>query len=163
MTRRYAEDTSVPVSRSRGEIDTLLRTWGAQGIQWTDDFQRERVLLRFAWTRGEQRYMARFALNVEPEAKVRERCTYRQGFSEPKLAEAKYRDAMAKRGAPEHRLLVLWLKAVFNAVEAGLIDAETIFLPFFEDRNGQTVAEMALPRLGLLLEGSAARLLGDGR
>jgi hypothetical protein len=57
------------------------------------------------------------------------------------------------------RVLLLWLKAALNAVDSGLIDVETIFLPFLEDRNGKTIAEIALPRLGVLLEGSAARLL----
>jgi hypothetical protein len=84
--RRFAEDTSAPISRSRGEIDQLLRSWGAQGIQWTDDFEHD-------------------------------------------------------------------------AVDSGLVDAETLFLPFLEDKNEKTIAEIALPRLGVLLEGSANRLL----
>jgi hypothetical protein len=42
-------------------------------------------------------------------------------------------------------------------------DAETIFLSFLEDKHGKTVAEIALPKIGLLLNGSADRLLGDGK
>lgn len=32
--RRYAEDTSVSVGRSRGDIDDLLRAWGCTALQW---------------------------------------------------------------------------------------------------------------------------------
>jgi hypothetical protein len=47
--RRFAEDTSVPISRSRGAIDQLLREWGATGLQWTDEYDRDLVSLRFSW------------------------------------------------------------------------------------------------------------------
>lgn len=158
--RRYAEDTAVPISRSRGEIDKLLREWQAQGIQWTDDFEHDRVQLRFLWPRGEQRFMARFSIHLptreqlEPDA--------RHGLSGRLLPE-KLARLLAERGKREHRVLALWLKAALNAVDSGLVEAETLFLPFLEDRNGKTVAELALPKLGILLEGSGARLLGDGR
>ncbi len=158
--RRYAEDTAVPISRSRGEIDKLLRAWQAQGIQWTDDYEHDRVQLRFLWPRGDKRFMARFSIHLptskdlEPEA--------RWG-GKGRLIPEKLERLMEGRGRREHRVLALWLKAALNAVDSGLVDAETLFLPFLEDRNGKTIAELALPRLGMLLEGSAARLLGDGK
>lgn len=162
--RAYAEDTAVPVGKSRSEIDKLLREWGCDGIQWTDELSSDRVMLRFVFARlvdGEaHRFMARFGLTLESEKKIRQRCTYR-GY---KLAEAKYRQAMDRRGAKEHRLLLLWLKAAFHAVQAGLVTPEVLFLPFLEGKDGQTVAEVAVPQLGTLLKGSAGRLLlGDGR
>jgi hypothetical protein len=153
--RRFAEDTSVPISRSRGEIDQLLRSWGAQGIQWTDDFEHDRVMLRFVWPRGEQRFMARFALSLQDREELKEEAKGVYGT----VREAYFEKLVQGRGKREHRVLLLWLKAALNAVDSGLIDAETIFLPFLEDRNGKTIAEIALPRLGVLLEGSANRLL----
>lgn len=160
MTRRYADGTAVPVARSRGEIDKLLREWGADGIQWSDDFKRDLVQLRFLWTSGERQYLARFAVQLptaeelEPQAR-----DGRNGrVSKPRLDKL-----MADRGKQEHRLLLLWLKAALNAVAAGIVSAETIFLPFFEDADGSTVAEVALPKLAGLLTGGAARLLGAGR
>jgi hypothetical protein len=153
--RRFAEDTSVPISRSRGEIDQLLRAWGAQGIQWTDDFEHDRVMLRFVWPRGEQHFMARFAISLQGREELKEEAKGVYGT----VREAYLEKLMQSRGKREHRVLLLWLKAALNAVDSGLIDAETIFLPFLEDRNGKTIAEIALPRLGVLLEGSANRLL----
>jgi len=154
--RRFAEDTAVPVSKSRGEIDRLLRSWGAQGIQWTDDFEHDRIMLRFIWPRGEQRFMARLAVRL-PGRKDLEAGAIdgRSG----RVSPGKLERLMEERGKREHRILVLWLKAALNAVDVGLVSAEELFLPFLEDRNGKTVAEIALPRLGALLEGSAKRLL----
>lgn len=158
--RRYAEDTTVPISRSRGEVDQLLRGWGAQGIQWTDDFEHDRVMLRFVWPRGEQRFMARFVVALPGRDELaKDAIDGRTG----RVSERKLEDLMDGRGRREHRVLSLWLKAALNAVDCGLVNAETLFLPFLEDRNGKTVAELALPRLGVLLEGSATKLLGDGR
>ena len=163
--RRYAQETSVPVSKSRGEIDSLLRTWGCDGIQWTDDFAHDRVQLRFIFARlvngDAMRFMARFTVALEPLEKVKARCI--DGRS-GRPSESKLADAIERRGRSEHRLLLLWLKAAFNAVDAGLVSPEALFLPFLEGRDGATVAERAIPQLSTLLKGSADRLLlGDGR
>jgi hypothetical protein len=157
--RRYAEDTAVPISRSRGEIDTLLRAWGAQGIQWTDDFEHDRVMLRFVWPRGDQRFMARFVVRLPGRAELEPEAIDQRTR---RVSPGKLERLLLERGKREHRVLALWLKAALNAVDCGLVEAETIFLPFLEDRNGKTVAELALPRLGILLEGSAMKLLGEG-
>jgi len=158
--RLYAEDTSVPIARSRGEVDGLLRRWGAQGIQWTDDYEHDRVMLRFVWPRGEQRFMARFVVRLPGQKDLQgQAIDNRSG----RVSERKLEILMEGRGRQEHRILALWIKAALNAVEAGLVEAEALFLPFLEDRHGKTVAELALPRLGVLLEGSATKLLGDGR
>jgi hypothetical protein len=62
----------------------------------------------------------------------------------------------------EHRVLLLWIKAAFNAVEAGIVTAEQIFLPFLEGADGKTVSEIAIPRMAELTRGSAGRLLTAG-
>lgn len=157
MTRRYAEDTSVPVAKSRGEIDELLRSWRATGIQWTDDFDVDRVTLRFRWPTDGVTYLARFGIRLRPAKELRTKAMMSRGIS-----ESRFRDLMARRGRSEHRVLLLWLKAAFNAVDAGIVSAETLFLPFLEGTDGQTVAEVATPHLAGLLSGSAARLLGAG-
>jgi hypothetical protein len=33
MTRLYAQDTSVPIGRTRGEIDALLRGWACDAAR----------------------------------------------------------------------------------------------------------------------------------
>lgn len=142
--RRYAQDTAVPISRSRGEIDKLLRAWGATGIQWTDQFEHDLVTLRFIWPHGESRFTARFNLKL-PTAKSFEgdAMDKRNG----KLLPQKLQKLLDGRGKHEHRVLTLWIKAALNAVDAGIVEPEVLFLPFIENKAGKTVAEATLPAL----------------
>lgn len=154
--RRFAENTSVMVSKSRGHIDQLLREWGADGLAWHDDFNNGIVTLRFLWSREETKYAARISLHVPTREEITKLSTDGRTGT---FSQTKFRRFTADVGKREHRLLLLWLKAMFNAIDQGLVSAETIFLPFFEDKHGRTVAEVALPRLGALNTGSALRLL----
>lgn len=153
--RRFAKDTVVPIAKSRGEIDQLLRQWGCDAIQWTDEFSADRVTLRFAWHHDDIKYMARFAVHLEP---IRDEDILDGRSKLP--SPAKRAKAEAARGKREHRLLLLWLKAALNAVDAGIIDAATLFLPFLEDSMGKTIAEIAVPKLAQLPAGKVAGLLG---
>lgn len=146
--RRFAEGTVVPISKTRGELDKLLREWGAGGVQWGDDFVTGEVTLRFVW----KEYVARFNVKTETRESIRQRTN----------TDIQMEKALAARGKHEHRLLLLWIKGALNACEAGIIQPEAIFLPFLEDKNGDTVAEKALPKLAMLTAGSALKLLGAG-
>lgn len=154
--RRFAEDTTVSVTKSRGEIDDLLRAWHCDGIRWTDNFRDGVVTLEFTWSRDGVDYLARFTLQLPTEEEMRTRAI---DLRTRRVSDVKLRKVREAAGRHEHRVLLLWLKAALNAVAAGLIDPATIFLPFLVGRNGQTVAEAALPRLAKLLEGSALALL----
>jgi hypothetical protein len=158
--RRFAEDTSVPIARTRSEIDKLLRDWGALGIQWTDDWQHDQITVRFGWKdKAGQQYMARFSIKLPGrEALSKHAVDGRSGV----VSERKLAALMDARGKQEHRLLLFWLKAALNAVEAGIIPAEAIFLPFLEGQDGQTVAEVCIPRMARLLSGGAGLLLPEG-
>ena len=159
MNHTYAKTTNVGIGRSRGEIDKLLRQWQCRAIQWTDDFVKGIVTLRFHWEHGEKYYTARISLQLATDEALREQAKDgRTGkFNPNKLAKLQQ-----SRGQQEHRILLLWLKAAFNAVEAGLISAEVIFLPFLEGNDGQTVAEIALPRLQNLITATSATALLEG-
>lgn len=157
----YAKTTSVPIARSRAQIDELLQRWNCDAIRWTDDFRRGVVLLEFTWERLEDgeplAYLARFELRLPTDDALR--LEARDGRSGA-FSQAKMDKLRAGRGRQEHRILLLWLTAAFNAVDAGLVDAATLFLPFLVGRDGQTVAEAALPRMRNLLRGAAASALG---
>ncbi len=162
MARRFAETTNVPIARSRGEIEKLLREWNCDRIQWSDDFRSGVVTLRFVWSRERTpdeahglEFVARITVALESEDSIRERCKGRWGD----VLAGKVKDANARRGKREHRLLLLWLKAALNAVDAGIVSPEAMFLPFLEGRDGVTVAEAALPRLEKLLVHPAHKLL----
>lgn len=145
--RRYAEDT----------IDDLLRRWGALGIQWTDEFDQDRATLQFIWPQGPNKYMARFSVKLPSKADLKEHAIDNRSGS---VSENKLYKLMQARGKQEHRVLALWLKAAFNAIETGVVTAETLFLPFLVGKDGQTVAEVAIPRLTQLVTSDASKLLG---
>lgn len=156
----YAKETNVAISKSRGQVDKLLREWGAKRVMWGDDWEAGQVMLRFVWSYEDVDYGARIVLqlatDLELKAAARHRTTY-------VFLPGKFRNLQEDRGKSEHRLLLLWLKASFNAVEAGLVKAEALFLPFLEGADGQTVAEAILPRLPAMLDSGGTRnLLGTG-
>ncbi|MEL6544134.1 MAG: hypothetical protein AAFQ82_05880 [Myxococcota bacterium] len=157
MAKRYASKTTVPIAKTRGEIDRLLRQWGADAIQWTDEFGEDRSTLRFVWLHEGTKYMARFSIRLAP-IDPDDVTDLRTGNISP----TKLQKAQDARGKQEHRVLQLWLKAALNAVDAGIIDAATVFLPFLEDGTGRTVAEIAVPRLQSLPGGRAVGLLETG-
>lgn len=153
--RRFAEDTSVPVARSRAAIDALLRDWGCTGLGWSDDFDAQRAALRFRWTHEGVEYLARFVVQLPDDAALKK--TMRASYPTRKQLDD-YREQRARQA---YRVLLLWIKAALNAVDAGLVSAASVFLPWLEGADGRTVAEVALPRLTQLLQGSATRLLTE--
>lgn len=154
--RRYAERTKVGANRSRGQIDALLSAWGAHSFQWTDDrVPVRRVTLRFLWEHKGAKLNARIRLQLDSKVLEEQAVDQRSG----RLSEAKLTALISRWEAESHRLLLLFLKATFHAVDAGLLSAEEVFFPFFEDGKGKTVWEVAGPRLHELPKGSALRLL----
>lgn len=156
--RRFAEDTSVSVEKSRAEINTLLRAWGCDGLQWTDDIAAGAVTLRFSWTWEAVRYVARVGLTL-PTAR---------SFIGKAPRQVRNRESWADREADQrarslHRVLALKLKADLNCVASGVFSAVQVFLPYIEGADGWTVAEVAGPHLAKALTGSVTRLLEDGR
>lgn len=156
MPRRYASQTAVSIAKSRGEIDKTLRRWGADQLQWSDDFKGGHAMLRFIWEHEGTSYTARFLLKLSTEEELRkESVDGRSG----QFSQTKFEKAMSRAGMVEHRELALFIKAVFVAVEAGIITAEQVFLPFLEGMNGVTVAEAIIPQLPKLAQFSAVKLL----
>jgi len=156
----YAEGTRVSLGRSRGEIDDVLRRWRCDQVRWTDDYAQARVVLEFVWRHGEDSYAARMTLKLPDRSVLEKRAINRQTgrLSEPKLARL-----MAERGQEEMRAFALWIKACLAAVDAGIVDAATVFLPFLTDpRTGETVAEFALPRMRAMLAEGVVALLPAG-
>lgn len=152
----YAQGTSVPIGKTRAAIDELLRRWRCDAIRWADHFAEGLVRLEFIWTRDGVQYLARLELRLPDDATLRRRARHAQTGA---FLDSKYDRLRSECGRQEHRIMLLWLTAAFNAVDAGLVSAETIFLPFLVGRDGQTVAEAALPRLPELLRGAAASIL----
>lgn len=154
---RYAQTTTVPIERSRQEINRIIQRWGAKGIGWLDDWEHNRVILQFRFAHDAGGipvlFNAQFTLQLDREQEIRERCMGVRG-----LRQAQFEKEMANRGKREHRVLLLWLKGCFEAVEEGLVDPAVLFMPFYVGARGETVADVLMPALGKV-NGDAGRLL----
>lgn len=136
---KYAEGTSVPVERSRQEIEALLRKHGATGFATSWD--KDRYVLMFEL----KKRRVRFDLPA-PDAK-----TYR---------DTRKWEAEERR---RWRALLLIVKAKLELVASGDADFESEFLAQIVV-GGQTIAERILPGLEEALAGHPLPpLLGSGR
>lgn len=137
MAIDFAHDTKVPVSKTRMEIDALLRQWGCTALQWTDEFERGHAQLRFRWRHDELVYAARFDVQMPSVAELNKEFSSRSPLSQA----AQLRRSADQRWRSLHRVLLLRIKADLNCVAAGLTTAFDVFLAHIENGQGRTVAE----------------------
>jgi hypothetical protein len=156
MTRKFAENTDVSTEESRGQISQLLKDWGVSGIQWTEDYENHRVILQFIWKHDDLPYTAKFSVNLPLDADLVELAKHKRSG---RVIEDKLEYLKATRGWREHRVLYIFLKGSFEAIENGIITAEQLFLPWLVGRDGRTVGEVIGPRLPALMGNSAMSLL----
>lgn len=159
--RAYA-GTTVAISKSREEIDNILRKWGVAGIQWEDDFDIGYASLRFRWKRKAEEdaeLVARFRLDMDGEDDLKELAVDKRSGQ---FSEKKYERLKADRGKREHRILLNLLKNMFEAIEEGIMPAEALLLPWIEDSTGKTVYEKLEPNLGQLSSTTLHKALEEG-
>lgn len=123
MSRRFAEDTSVPVSRTQDEIKTALRKAGADRIAVYESDERSSIA--FGLPGG----MFRITVPLDPA---------------PKDAAQDARRAW--------RLLGLLMKAKLEAVREGATTIEREFLADMLLPDGSTVGEWAGDQMRLAYE-----------
>lgn len=118
MTRRFAEDTSVPVSRTQDEIKARLRAAGADQIAVFESDDRSAVAFRIG--------AAMYRITVPTDAK------------------AKNVQQDARRA---WRLLGLLMKSKLEAVREGATTVEREFLSDMLMADGRTVSEVIGPQM----------------
>ena len=139
---RYAEGTSVSSEQSRAEIERILRRYGATGFMY--GWQEDRAVLGFV-ARDRQ---VRFVLPMPNPRDRRFTHTEAKGLQRSDKAAA---DAYEQAVRQSWRALALVIKAKLEAVEAGIVDYETEFMPHFVLPDGRTVAEHVEPRIAYAL------------
>jgi hypothetical protein len=139
------EGTTVAVSRSREQIDDIIRKWGVVGIQWEDDYEKGFATLRFRWKRDDKtELVARFRVDLESDDELRAHAIDKRN---DQFSEKKYERIKLERGKREHRILLNLLKNMFEAIDEGIMPAEALLLPWLEDSEGMTVYDKIEPRL----------------
>ena len=126
--RRYAEGTTVPVSRSKVHIEGLLKKHGAAGFS-------------YSWLEGAVRMeflMKGLRIRVDlPALDIRD-LTERQA---------------EQRDREQWRALLLILKAKLEATEAGISIFEEEFLAFVVLPDGTRVGDIVIPELAAVAQG----------
>lgn len=139
--RRYAAQTTVPIERSRGEIERTLSRYGADSFAYAAN--KRRAMLTFK-AHGR---VIRFVLELPEFECFRATPRGRRRRSD----EDAYRH-WEQACRQSWRALALVIKAKLEAVESGIAVFETEFLPYTVLPNGKTVGDWALPQVARAYE-----------
>lgn len=148
MTPRFAASTSVPVERTRQEIEAVLRRYGAD--QFVSGWEHGRAMLGF---RVHDR-MVRFELPLPKEADYKWKWNATDNQKQKQLAQDERQ---------RWRALLLVIKAKLEAVESKIATFESEFLAHIVMPNNRTVGEILIPQLAAAYASKTMpKLLGDG-
>ena len=137
--RKFAEGTGVPVERSRGEIERLLKRHAATGFFYGE--QNDRALIGFEL--GGRRY--HMDLHYPPLESYR--------FMQAGFAGARERNREQMETAQEKEKQRLWrgllllVKAKLEAVADGITTLEMELQPYTVMPNGQRAGEWLEPQI----------------
>lgn len=140
---RYAENTSVPVERSRAEIERTLQRYGATGFMY--GWQGTRAAVQFDMNSRR----IRFELPL-PDPKARE-FTHTPSRGTARSATQAH-EAWEQACRQRWRALSLAIKAKLEAVECGITDFESEFLAHIVLPSGERVGQWMLPQVAAAYE-----------
>ncbi len=124
-TRRYAERSTVKLQKSQGEILELLETWGCKKVGIFHHHDENRIEVQFVWAGDRGDYSARFSVSLKCSGDQLHR------------SENIQREYVQGR----FRTLYYWIRAALNAVDAGVILPEQVFMPWLVTTDGRTLSE----------------------
>lgn len=133
----YAKQTTVSPEKSRAEIETILRRYGAD--QFASGWSGNHAMIGFT-VRGKA---VRFVLNLPQPNDKEFMLTATRKMRSPLQRQEAYEQAVRQKW----RALCLTIKAKLEAVQAKISVFEEEFLPYFVLPGGLTVAEAMLPQL----------------
>lgn len=138
MSGTYAKGTSVPIGKSRTEIETTLARYGADAFGYGQEEGRAVVTFRVDGR------MVRFDVRMPTTADF---ALNPQGYRRTQIQAQNALDAEHRR---LWRALLLVIKAKLEAVESGLMTFEEEFLANLVLPHGQTVGQWATPQLATI-------------
>jgi hypothetical protein len=131
------EDTSVSTSRSQEQIRKLLREAGAQGVQFSEEWNPPAFYVRFLWELAPPDPDGQAVVQA-----VRLRVTPLPEKHRGIVKTIEQRERQAWRG------IAHYLEGTIKAATFGLIRFEDIFLSFMEiEPMGRTIGEAMIPEL----------------
>lgn len=148
---RYAENTTVSAERSRIEIETVLKRYGADELVsgWT----KQSAMIGFRVHNRLVKFI--LPMPILDETKYTETGRVRNDSSWEKTHEQEIKRRW--------RALLLNIKSKLEAVETGITTFDEEFLPHIVMQDGKTVGEHVIPRIAEAYEtGSVPSLLPSG-
>jgi hypothetical protein len=141
---RFASETSVPVERSRAEIEETLRRCGA--TEFHSGWKAEAAMIGFRL----KELFIRFILPFPSRSERRFTHKKMRGH-ESKMSEQQSTKLYEQELRSRWRALLLVIKAKLEAVETGISSIEQEFLAFIQMPNKMTIGEwiidQALPSI----------------
>lgn len=134
---RYAENTSVSVEKSRAEIETVLRRYGATGF--ISGWNEERAVIGFTM----QERQVKFFLPLPDRAGKKFARDGRGRLRSPEQVYATWEQECRQRW----RALALVIKAKLEAVAAGITVFEDEFMAHIVLPDGHTIGEIMKPQI----------------
>lgn len=136
----FAENTTVPVERSRAEVERILQRYGADAFMygWND----VGAVVQF---RAHGKHV-KFLLPL-PDRTEKRFTHYKRGQTWFRRTEAAAMKEWEQAARQRWRALTLVIKAKLEAVESGISVFETEFLGHIVLPSGETVAEWLSPQI----------------
>jgi hypothetical protein len=131
---RYAQETTVPVDRSKAEIERLIQRYGA--TEFATGWKQERAVIQF---KMRDRYV-RFILPLPGKQEFEKTPSGRRTRSEHDAFKA-WEQGCRQRW----RALALTIKAKLESVESGIEEFESAFMAQVVMPDGKTISEHVLP------------------
>lgn len=135
----YAEGTSVPIERSKAEIESMLIKYGAD--QFVSGWGEKEARIQF---RAKGRYV-RFVLPIP--VKTEKRFTHQARYDWKPRTQGEAMKAWEAELRRLWRALALVVKAKLEAVQSGIVGFEDEFMAHIVMPDGKTVAEHARPMI----------------
>lgn len=139
---RYAETTTVPSERSRAEIESTLRRYGANAFSYGWDNSRAVIMFEMAGRR------VRFDMPMPDHAAPEFTETPTGRPRSLKQAKDAYEQAVRQRW----RALALGIKAKLEFVASGITEFEDEFLAHMVLPNGQSAGAWLRPQIARAYE-----------
>jgi len=131
--RRYAEHTSVPIDRSKSEIEHILTRYGAHEFGYA--IRGNRAAVMFSANAKHLRFI--LPLPTRNEISKTPKGRQRKNNAQDEM--------LTKETRRRWRALALEIKAKLESVETGIAVFEQEFLAQIVLPNGQTVGEAIMP------------------
>lgn len=138
---KYAAETSVPVEKSRAEIEKILMRYGATSFAYFTSADRASI----AFEARDRRIVFNLPM---PSRALKEFTHHSRGPRTPVAALAAWEQACRQRW----RALALAIKAKLEAVDVGITTFEDEFLAHIMLPNGDTVGSWMKPQIALAYE-----------